>query len=33
MLSLRTEGIGAHGRGQSVELVLPPLATVILLPE
>jgi len=33
MMSLRTEGIGAHGRGQSVELVLPPLATVILLPE
>ena len=33
MMSLRTEGIGAHGRGQSVEMVLPPLATVILLPE
>jgi 1,4-alpha-glucan branching enzyme len=33
MMSLRTEGVGAHGRGQSVELVLPPLATVILLPE
>jgi 1,4-alpha-glucan branching enzyme len=33
MMSLRTEGIGAHGRAQSVELVLPPLATVILLPQ
>jgi 1,4-alpha-glucan branching enzyme len=33
MMSLRTEGVGAHGRGQSVELVLPPLATLILLPE
>ena len=32
MMSLRTEAVGAHGRGQSVELVLPPLATIILLP-
>jgi len=30
--SLRTEGIGAHGRGQSLLLTLPPLATVVLLP-
>lgn len=32
MMSLRTEPVPAHGRGQSVELVLPPLATLILLP-
>ncbi len=31
MASLHTEGIGAHGRGQSVVLTLPPLATVFLV--
>ncbi|MBI5258429.1 MAG: 1,4-alpha-glucan branching protein GlgB [Burkholderiales bacterium] len=30
---LPTEGVGAHGRGQSVLLTLPPLATIFLVPD